>query len=214
MATLLPSIIDMQRHLTSEMETIRQNVHKLEDALTRISSEPKSRGNATPIESSPTPASITADLSWRDSVSQCVTDIRNVDLKLEQYIAHFQVENSQNSLLLHEISSKVDDEHRNEQLRSDMTNQKIQDINTQVDGIYATSHGDHIRIDVLNSNLQDIVSTITTINTSVESISASICELKSISGAFQTAVNDRLSVLESESKSRSSWCDDIMTMWT
>jgi len=211
MATLLPSIIDMQRHMASEVETLRQNMHKLEDFIGRIATEqPRSLGHAAPndgdwaatTKATPTTASCPPpDASWPDALAQVAQDVRNFDLKLEQYIAHFQVENSQKTLLLHEMSSKLEDERRNEQLRSDLTHVRMEEISAQVDGIYATNHGDHIRIDVMNSNLQEIVATIATVNTSVESIGTSMGQLKSSVAAFQTTVNDRLDALEAAASS-------------
>ena len=206
MATLLPSIIDMQRHMASEVETLRQNMHKLEDFIGRIATEqprsighaaPNDRDGATTTTATTTTAPSPPDASWPDALAQVAQDVRNFDLKLEQYIAHFQVENSQKTLLLHEMSSKFEDERRNEQLRSDLTHVRMEEISAQVDGIYATNHGDHIRIDVMNSNLQEIVATIATINTSVESIGTSMGQLKSSVASFQTTVNDRLDALES-----------------
>jgi len=200
MATLLPSMIDMQRHMASEIETLRQNMHKLEDSIGRIASEQPQSSEHAASPSDGDLATTTAPCN-PDTLAQVAQDVRNFDLKLEQYIAHFQVENSQKTLLLHEMSSKFEDERRNEQLRSDLTHVRMEEISAQVDGIYATNHGDHIRIDVMNSNLQEIVATIATINTSVESIGTSMGQLKSSVAAFQTTVNDRLDALEAAASS-------------
>jgi len=198
-------MIDMQRHMASEIETLRQNMHKLEDIIGRIATEqPRSIGHAAPNDgdwAATTTATTTAafsppDAFWPDALAQVAQDVRNFDLKFEHYIAHFQVENSQKTLLLHEMSSKFEEERRNDLLRSDLTHVRIDEISAKLDGIYATSHGDHIRIDVLNSNLQEIVATIAKINTSVESIGTSMGQLKSSVASFQTTVNDRLDALE------------------
>jgi hypothetical protein len=193
MATLLPSIVEMQRHITSEVELLRRNMHKLEDVVSRLATAEPIHASATAV--APTTVADTSSLG-HDELAQCMREIRNLDLKLEQYIAHFQVEHSQQSLLSHDASSRLDEAIRNEQLRNDMTNQKVQDLATRVDEIYATTHGDHIRLDVLNSNLQGMISTIATINQSVESMSTSVNDLTATFGAHRALVNGRLDALE------------------
>lgn len=194
MATLLPSIIDMQRHITSEIALIRQNIHKLEDSI--------SAASAPPISGASEPRHIVASIatdassSLHDALAQCAQQIRNVDMKLEQYIAHFQVEHSQHALLLHDLTSKLDESSRSEQLRSDLANQKLQDLSVQMEGTYTTSHGDHIRIDVLSSNLQEMSSTIGAIHRNIESIGTSVSDLRVDFQSHQERVNGRLDKLE------------------
>lgn len=190
MATLLPSIVNMQRHLTGEVELLRQNMHKLEDSVGRLSNIEAGRVH---------PSAETSDgLSnqTQSVVVQLTHDVLNVDLKLDQHIADFQRDQSQKTLLLHDISLKLDDEVRNSQLRSDIATQKAQDCTSKVEGIYATSHGDHIRLDVLNANVQDIFATIGTLRSHVDAIGASMSQVASDFGAYQTTINGRLDLLE------------------
>jgi hypothetical protein len=192
MATLLPSIIEMQRHISSEVELIRQNMHRLEDSMGRLASESATKALVQVSLTEPSVINHNPDASLHAAVAKCVNDTRSSDMKFEQVVAQLQFENARNTHLFQDISSKNEEARRDEQLRSDMSNQKIQDTCTKVDGVYAVSHGDHIRIDVLNTNIQDIVRKIATI----EKHLASIDLLTSNFGAHQTVVNGRLDLLE------------------
>ena len=196
MVSLLPSIVDMQRHITGEVGLLRQNMHKLEDALGQIAKmEPVAypRSMSVPTAASP-PMPVDPELNA--FVANLTQDVLNIDLKLDQYIAHFQAELSHKTLTLNDISSKVDDGIRSAQLNADATNQKLHESDAKIDDTYVTSRADHIRLDVLNANLQEMVSTIGTISKNIERFDTLQKQIASDTVAFRETVNARLGALE------------------
>ena len=199
MTTLLPSIIDMQRHMASEVDVLRRNVSKLEDSIGRIVNDTNLRNRDVDVRNERT-----LDVAFDANPTSTHEDIRTMDLKLEQYLAQLQVDHTQKTFQLNDIATKMEEMTRHEQVRSDATLQTLHEMHTQIsklEGEYAMNHGDHIRIDVVSSNLQDITAAIATLNKNLESMDASISQLTATFGTYQTTVNGRLSALEKAVKS-------------
>ena len=136
---------------------------------------------------------------------QSAIDLRAIEAKVDQALAQQQVEQSQASRALHDLvakvdalaarlddlAAKVDDVARYEPLRTELVNQ-MQDVRSQMEGAYATNHGDHIRLDVVNTNIQEIVASIEGVKQNVETMRAGLGDLNARVEAVEKAAVQRV----------------------